>query len=167
MIIIMAVTASYLLFQTTLALMKGITFDLRPIDDAIHRPNVRLSRLALLQQTQPLWDFERKVKEVKLKQTVSGDLAEGLDAAMRPFPSLPVGSSAFVETDVTFQDTLSAAEISGHTAGLSSFMKLLNVSPVDLLLVGLVCVCVFFCLCVCVCVFVMTLLPAELVELCS
>ena len=155
MIIIMAVTASYLLFQTTLALMKGITFDLRPIDDAIHRPNARLSRLALLQQTLPLWDFDRKVKEVKLKQTVSSDLAEGLDAALKPFPSLPVGSSAFVETDVTFQDTLSAAEISGHTAGMSSFMKLLNVRPVDLLLAGRVSVCVCVCVCVCACVSVL------------
>ena len=129
MIFIMTVTSLYLLFQITLALMKGITFDLNPIDGAIHRPNLRLSRLALLQQTTPLWDFEKKVKEVKSNQAkMEGrGLAEGLDAAVRPFPLLQVGSSACVDADVTVQGSAPAADVLGYNTGMSSFMKLLNV----------------------------------------
>ena len=122
MIVIMAITACYLAFQITLAFMKGVTFAPRPIDEAIHHPGACATRLALLQQTCPLWDYQRRIQEVKTKKS-SQAVADGLDASLQPFNVLPPGSSAFAETDYQ------TAEGVGNTGAIPSFVKLLNVSP--------------------------------------
>jgi len=143
MIIIIALTATYVTFQTALAVSKGISFSPPPVDAAIHRPGARATRLALLQQTCPLWDYQRKIDEARTKHASSDAVAAALAAAMQPFTAAPEGSSACVQEEEACVKEEACVEEGQATAegkdcggggsdgagAVLSFDKLLNVLP--------------------------------------
>lgn len=122
MIVLMCILVAYVLFQTLITLMNGVSFASHPADKAVHHPGSRVARLELLQQTSPYWDFIMRMNQTKEKYSHQPAVVDGLNVIMLPYVTQPYGNSAMdVAADATQQNII--------TGALPAFVDLLNVSP--------------------------------------
>jgi hypothetical protein len=123
MIVLMAISVFHILFQIVLTLLNGVSFSLRSIDEAVHRPGARVPRLALLQQSSPFWDFRKRILEAKDRHSNEAAVVDGLKSALQPFVSQSVDNSA-----TEFANLNSTHDC--KTVALPFFLDLLNVGHV-------------------------------------
>ena len=121
MFILMSIASAYVLFQVVLALMNGVMFSTRPIDEAVYRFGARAPRLALLQQTCPFWDFKKRIHQAMTAHSHDAAVTDGLNAVLQPIPQQPFDSSALDVTDDAADDH------ANETGALLSFADLLSV----------------------------------------
>ena len=122
MIVLMCILIAYVLFQTLITLLNGVSFAFHPADKAVHHPGSRVARLELLQQTSPYWDFMMRMNQTKEKYSHQPAVVDGLNVVMLPYVTQPYGNSAMdVAADETQQNII--------TGALPAFVDLLNVSP--------------------------------------
>jgi hypothetical protein len=120
MIVLMCILVAYLLFQILITLLNGISFASHPADKAVHHPGSRVSRLKLLQQTSPYWDFTKQMNQAKEKYSHQPAVVDGLNDILLPYVAQSYGNSAMdVAADATQQNII--------TGALPSFVDLLNV----------------------------------------
>ena len=121
MFILMSIASAYVLFQVVLALMNGVMFSSRPIDEAVYRFGARAPRLALLQQTCPFWDFQKRIRQALIAHSHDAAVTAGLNAVLQPIPQQPFDSSALDVADDAADDH------ANETGALLSFVDLLSV----------------------------------------
>jgi hypothetical protein len=123
LIVLMAILALYIIFNTALTLLNGITFSPRSIDGATYRHGARAPRLSLLQQTSFFWDFRKRILEAKDKHSHIALVSDGLLSALQPVVPQSVDSSTMDIMDVS----------TGHdcnTGVLPFYVNLLNVRTI-------------------------------------